>query len=204
MVQEKTRSDAPTLMQSVIVELTFGVVGIVVILATGRSLAEVLASPEPLPLAVVVGLGIGVLLGGMFGFAVTRPMFADRVRPFLQRFTSAAPTPPTFAIIGLAAALGEEALFRAAIQPVTGIVVASLLFMLAHSLIADFRHPTPGKVAYAVLAFGMGLLLGLLYDRLGIAASIATHFAFDTVALILISPLLPTRMPIGGSLGQPR
>jgi membrane protease YdiL (CAAX protease family) len=71
-------------------------------------------------------------------------------------------------------------------------VVASVLFMLAHSLIADFRHPTAGKAAYAVLALAMGLLLGVLYDRLGIVASMGTHFALDTAALTLIRPLLPS------------
>ena len=50
--------------------------------------------------------------------------------------------------------------------------------MLAHSLIADFRHPTLGKAAYALLALAMAFLLGLLYDRFGIAASMAPHFAF--------------------------
>lgn len=138
------------------------------------------------------GILIGACLGSIFGLGVTRPPIADRVRPFLQRFTSAAPTPLNFAVIGLAAALGEETLFRAAIQPAAGIVVSSLLFMLAHSLIADFRHPTIGKAGYAVLAFTMGLLLGVMYDRLGIAASMGTHFAFDTAALLVIRPLLPT------------
>ena len=194
-------SDAPTLMQSVTVELGFGVIGVIVVLVTGRSLGEAFASPEPPLMAVAVGLLVGALLGAMFGFGVTRPAFAERVRPFLARFTSAPPTPLTFALLGLAAAIGEETLFRAAIQPVAGIIVASVLFMLAHSLIADFRHPTPGKAAYALLAFAMGVVLGLLYDRFGIAASIAAHFAFDTVALILIAPLLPTRLPASSTTG---
>ena len=73
-----------------------------------------------------------------------------------------------------------------------GIVVASLLFCLAHSVIADFRHPTPGKFGYAALAFGMGMVLGLLYERFGIAASMAAHAAFDMAALLIIRPLLPT------------
>jgi membrane protease YdiL (CAAX protease family) len=71
--------------------------------------------------------------------------------------------------------------------------VASLLFMIAHAAIADFRHPSPGKLLYAVLALGMGVFLGLEYQRLGIAASMATHFAFDTTSLIFVRPLLPTR-----------
>ncbi len=62
--------------------------------------------------------------------------------------------------------------------------------MLAHAVIADFRHPTPGKLGYAALAFAMGLVLGLLYERLGIAASMGAHFAFDATALLLARPIL--------------
>jgi hypothetical protein len=197
--QAKVGSDTPTLPQSVIVELAFGVVGIVVILGTGHAIADAFSTPVTPLFAGASRIVVGGALGGLFGLGVTRPMFADRVRPFLVRFTSARPTVLNFALLGLAAALGEETLFRAAIQPVAGIAVASVLFMLAHSLIADLRHPTPGKVAYALLALCMGLVLGLLYDRLGIAASMAAHFAFDTVALILIRPLLPIRQPLRGS-----
>jgi uncharacterized protein len=191
----QSNSDAPTLAQSAIVELSFGVIGLAVVFVTGRSFVEAFRVAINPAAAVVVGIVIGAILGGTFGFAVTRPMFADRVRPFLQRFTSAAPTPLNFAVIGLAAALGEETLFRVAIQPVAGILVAAVLFTLAHSFIADFRHPTPGKAAYAALALGMGLLLGALYDQLGIAASMGAHFAFDTATLILIRPLLPRLEP---------
>ena len=198
--QAKVGSDAPTLPQSVIVELAFGVVGIVVIFVTGRSFVDAFATPVTPLLAAAVGIVVGAGLGGLFGFGATRPMFADRVRPFLSRFTSARPTALNFGLIGLAAALGEETLFRAAIQPVAGIVVASILFMLAHSIIADFRHPSAGKFAYAALAFGMGLVLGVAYDRFGIAASMGIHFAFDAVTLVLIRPLLPIREPLRGAL----
>jgi CAAX protease family protein len=188
------------LAQSVVVELVLGLIGIGLIILTGRSLAEAFTLPAHPILALLGGLAVGAFLGGAFGFGVTRPEVASRVRPFLTRFTSARPTALNFALIGLAAALGEETLFRAAIQPVAGIVVASLLFTLAHSLIADFRHPTPGKLAYAALAFGMGILLGVLYDQLGIAASMGAHFAFDTTALLLIRPLLPARVPVSAAV----
>ena len=185
--------DAPTLAQSAVVELILGAVGLAFILVVGRNLGDAFAAPaEPLA-AAGVGLIAGVVLGGAFGIAVTRPYFAERVQPFLTRFTSARPTALNFALIGLAAALGEETLFRAAIQVSLGIVIASFLFTLAHAVIADFSHPTPAKLAYAALAFGMGIFLGLEFEHLGIAASMATHFAFDTTALFLIRPLLPAR-----------
>lgn len=187
-----TVSEAPTLPQSIIVELGLGIIGVILVLVTGHSFVDAYRVTVAPLAAVGVGVAIGAVLGGLFGFGVTRRTFADRVRPFLRQFTSAAPTPVNFAILGLAAAVGEETLFRAAIQPVAGIIVAAILFTLAHSLIADFRQPTPGKVAYALLAFSMGLVLSVLYDQVGIAASMGAHFAFDTVALLLIRPSLPS------------
>jgi hypothetical protein len=47
--------------------------------------------------------------------------------------------------------------------------------------------PRPGR-----LAFGMGILLGLLYEHVGINASMAAHAAFDPAALLIIWPVLPT------------
>lgn len=191
--QSAPGADAPTILQSAVVELAFGIVGLVLIVVLGRSISDSFGAPADRLVAVPAGLVLGLVLGGAFGLGVTRPAFADRVRPFLARFTSSKPSIVNFAIVGLAAALGEETLFRAAIQPSAGIVVASLLFTLAHAAIADFRHPTPGKIAYAALAFAMGLVLGFEYEHFGIAASMATHFAFDTTALAIVRPLLPVR-----------
>lgn len=119
---------------------------------------------------------------------MTRPPLSSRASPFLARFTSSDLTRAAIACLAVAAALGEETLFRAAIQPLAGIVIASALFTLAHALIADFRHPTSAKEVNAVLAFGMGLLPGVLYERLGIAASMAAHAAFDAAALWFVRP----------------
>jgi membrane protease YdiL (CAAX protease family) len=185
--------EAPSVGQAAIVEMAFGAVGIVLIVVLGRSIADSFGAPVHRWIAAPIGLGLGVLLGGAFGLGVTRPVLAERIRPFLARFTSSKPTALNFAVIGLAAAIGEETLFRAAIQPSAGILIAATLFTVAHAAIADFRHPTPGKLAYALLAFAMGIVLGLEYEHLGIAASMATHFGFDTTALLAVRPLLSVR-----------
>ena len=190
---KQSSADAPTLAQSAVVELVLGAIGLIFVVVVGRNLGDAYSAPVDRLPAAGLGLAIGLVLGVAFGVGVTRPFFAERVRPFLARFTSARPTVLNFAIIGLAAAIGEETLFRAALQPSVGIWIAALLFTVVHAAIADYRHPTLGKLAYAALAFGMGVLLGIEYDHLGIAASMATHFAFDTTALTLIRPLLPTR-----------
>jgi membrane protease YdiL (CAAX protease family) len=89
------------------------------------------------------------------------------------------------ALIAIVAGLGEEMLFRGAIQPVlgnwlgpvTGLVCASLVFGLAHAI-------TP---TYAVLTALIGGYLGWLYlqsDNLLIPAT--AHALYDFVAIVYL------------------
>jgi membrane protease YdiL (CAAX protease family) len=91
--------------------------------------------------------------------------------------------------ISVAAGLGEELLFRGFLQSAAasawgaphggwvGLLLASVAFGLCHSLCA----------AYAVLATLMGLVLGGLYLATAhLAAPIATHTAYDFLALLYL------------------
>ncbi len=88
-------------------------------------------------------------------------------------------------LISLLAGVGEEALFRGVIQmgladrlnPLTGLVVASALFGVAHLVTRT----------YAVLAGLIGLYLGALLLLSGnLLVPIIVHALYDTVALIYL------------------
>jgi membrane protease YdiL (CAAX protease family) len=64
-------------------------------------------------------------------------------------------------VLALASGLGEEAFFRGALQPRVGLVLASLLFGIAHLVPRRELVPWAG---FAVLA---GVLLGALFDYTG-------------------------------------
>lgn len=90
--------------------------------------------------------------------------------------------PLAVSAVALMAGIGEELLFRGMIQaglegltgPVTALVIASLLFGLAHAL-------TP---AYFFLTFVMGIYLGGLYQATGnLLVPIMVHFLYDWAAL---------------------
>jgi len=92
---------------------------------------------------------------------------------------------PRLVLLAVAAGLGEELLFRAAIQgglsqylnPWVALVLASLLFGLAHYL----------SLTYFLFATGFGLLLGLGYLLTGSFLLVATwHAAYDALALCLL------------------
>ncbi len=86
-------------------------------------------------------------------------------------------TLPELALIALLAGLGEELLFRGALQPVLGLTLTSLLFAFAHCI-------TP---TYAMLTGLMGLYLGWLAEASGtLWGPIVTHALYDFVAFLVV------------------
>lgn len=92
--------------------------------------------------------------------------------------------------MALFAGLGEEVLFRGAIQQIIGLWWSSLVFVLLHSGTYQFRALTWRKAVIAVLIFGISLLLGYIFVNLGLLAAVAAHTIFDVVALFALQRLL--------------
>lgn len=84
---------------------------------------------------------------------------------------------PALVLIGIAAGIGEEWFFRGVLQPVVGLVAASLLFGLAH--VGSFR-----MLPFGLWATAMGFVLGgLAIATGGLIAPIVAHAVYDIVAL---------------------
>jgi membrane protease YdiL (CAAX protease family) len=138
---------------------------------------------------IVVGLAAAVPLLGVF--AILRRWPWEPLRS-LRRDVRAVvnetlgPCHPTdLAMIAVAAGLGEEILFRGLIQGgLAGwigaggaLAVASVAFGMAHAV-----SPT-----YVVVATGLGLYLGVLFEATGgLVAPVVAHATYDLVALLVI------------------
>lgn len=81
------------------------------------------------------------------------------------------------AAVALLSGLAEEALLRALVQPVVGLVPAAVLFSLLH-VVPDRR-----LWAWPALAMVLGLALGGLYEVAGYPAAAAAHAALNWLAL---------------------
>ena len=79
-------------------------------------------------------------------------------------------------VLALASGLAEEAFFRGALQPRVGLVIASLLFGLAHLVPRRELAPWAGFAALA------GVLLGALFDYTG-------NLLAPTLAHVLVNGL---------------
>lgn len=78
----------------------------------------------------------------------------------------------------LCAGIGEEILFRGAIQPHLGIWWTSVLFIFLHGYLNPFNWPI---TMYGLFMILISAGLGYLFEIYGIFAAMIAHFMFDLV-----------------------
>ena len=89
-------------------------------------------------------------------------------------------SPAGVLLIGVAAGVGEEWLFRGIVQPVAGLAASSVLFGAAH--VGSAR-----MIPFGVWATGMGLVMGALAIATnGLIAPMVAHGVYDILALAYI------------------
>ncbi|GEM_PF-367278 len=159
---------------------------------TRRSLAEGLRRLGIVPLKwnqILAGVGIGATLGvavvvlEMLLARIGIVTDADVERLSEQLLGPLVKTPFGILTLGLAAALGEEPLFRGALQPRFGVLVTTVLFALLHS--------TYGLSLATAIVFGVGLVLALVRLRANTSTCMLVHATYNiTLGVIAASGLL--------------
>lgn len=130
-------------------------------------------------------VGLVILLEALdFGVAVgwqaLAPASYEQVGRISQRLFGGFMSPWGALALGVAAGLGEETLFRGALQPRFGLLLTSLLFAII--------HVQYGLFSPAILViFIIGLTLGWLRNRWGLLACIAAHALYNVLNLLLSS-----------------
>ncbi len=95
--------------------------------------------------------------------------------------------------ISIAAAVGEEMLFRAALQPLLGVWIVSLLFLLTHVPVYRFRKLDGATIAQAASVFAGSVVLGFVFEYVGLLAAMLVHAWIDIVGLLIVRHAIQTR-----------
>ncbi len=95
--------------------------------------------------------------------------------------------------ISIAAAIGEEMLFRAALQPLLGVWIVSLLFLLTHVPVYRFRKLDGATLAQAASVFVGSVVLGYVFQYVGLLAAMLVHAWIDIVGLMIVRHTMQTR-----------
>jgi hypothetical protein len=109
---------------------------------------------------VAAGLLGALVLIGVSRFWTERSRAGQQLAAELGRLVGRL-SPGRAWLLALASGLGEEALFRGALQPQIGLVAATLVFGAVHYV------PRPGLRAWALFALAAGLGFGLLFELCG-------------------------------------
>lgn len=86
--------------------------------------------------------------------------------------------------LSLFAGAGEEVLFRGAIQPLLGIWWTSALFIGLHGY---FRFQKPGHWLFGGMMFGLSMVLGYLFQYIGLVAAMTAHAVYDLIMLQMMT-----------------
>lgn len=131
-------------------------------------------------LAIAIGAWLGLLLMDQMVSLVWRTIspaqfqdFGNLTDALFGSFISI----PGALTIGLAAGIGEEILFRGALQPRLGILLTSLLFMIVH---AQY-----GLTPALFQIFIVGIVLGLIRKYENTTTTIVIHALFNASSVLL-------------------
>lgn len=151
---------------------------------TPREATARLGIKRPSLVAVAIGIGavIPAFILSFIGSALTvvfQPDVFDSLTEATEDLTSGVQNPIGALVLGASSGIGEELLFRGAIQPRFGIVITSALWALLH---------TQYQFSFVVLGlFGIGILFGLIRNRFGTTAVVISHAVYNISVVLLQS-----------------
>jgi membrane protease YdiL (CAAX protease family) len=139
---------------------------------------------KPIWLQILVGIVFGIVTA-MAGWQIvelpmmtkTKTFFTGLIKPLKLDNNQ-------IVFISICAGVGEELFFRGAIQPMLGIWMTSILFVLLHGYLNPFNLPLTYYGIYMVLVIGV---IGLMTEHLGILTAMIAHTLIDVILLKKLS-----------------
>ena len=133
-----------------------------------------------LPLQLLIGASFGLFLGVMAWWLISQPYFYQTREFFINIIGPWKLSWMEIVFVSCCAGIGEEILFRGAIQPWLGIWWTSLLFVVLHGYISPFNIPLSAYGFFMVLVI---VLIGWAAIELGLIVAITAHTIIDVVLL---------------------
>jgi membrane protease YdiL (CAAX protease family) len=156
-----------------------GVIGVIALVGLSLRTDGVSAALAPTGLglpAIILGLVAGGVCAGVFWALRSLPALADLEA--WQRHMVRGWSLTDAAAVAVFSGLAEEALIRALLQPVIGLLPAALLFAVLH-LVPDRR-----LWLWPIAALVLGIVLGGIFEIGGYPAAAAAHITINAFAFL--------------------
>lgn len=134
-----------------------------------------------------VGYGVAATVA-CFAVAIAASLASERFDPGLgesldevvNQITLEVQNPLGAVILGASAGIGEEALFRGALQPRLGLVLPALVF-------ASLHGPQYGFNLALLGLFGVSLVLGIVRQQVNTTAAMIAHALFNAIQVLALT-----------------
>ena len=142
---------------------------------------EGISTPLFMALSPLIGLALGLVVVFMSRLAVHRFDWARRLHNDFRQILGKL-SYKEILVLALASSIGEELLFRGALQPMIGIWPQAVVFALLHI------GPGARFLPWTLSAFAVGLVFGWLFHATGdLGGPIVAHFAINFMNLHFIA-----------------
>lgn len=150
-------------------------------------IASMIMSLKPLWMQTVIGIAIGLVSGYAAYALIQRPFMAPVRDKYSAMFGEFDLGISEIWFISFCAGVGEELLFRGALQPLLGIPLTSVIFVAIHGYLnpANWRLSIYGIFMTCVIA-----LIGWSAQYFGLITAVFAHMIID---VILLGALIPKR-----------
>ena len=171
-----------TIMLLALVTLVvFGGVGALLIpYVRDMKFLEFMSGIEKYWLQLTIGIIFGIITAKAGWQIIELPKLADTKTFFTNLIKPLKLNSGQIIFISICAGVGEELLFRGAVQPMLGIWITSILFVLLHGYLNPFNLPLTLYGIYMVLVIGV---MGLMTEYFGILAAMIAHTLIDIILL---------------------
>ena len=127
---------------------------------------------------IVYGLQLGIVYGFLAYLFMKAPFF-EKVPVKINKLVRDIKLSVLDGLfLSLCAGIGEELLFRQGIQPFTGVILTSVLFVALHGYLNPFNLRFS---VYGLIVLPFIILISYGLDSFGIWFCIAAHFSYDAV-----------------------
>ena len=161
--------------------VVFGGVGALLIpYVRDMKFLEFMSGIEKYWLQLTIGIIFGIITAKAGWQIIELPKLADTKTFFINLIKPLKLNSGQIIFISICAGVGEELLFRGAVQPMLGIWITSILFVLLHGYLNPFNLPLTLYGIYMVLVIGV---MGLMTEYFGILAAMIAHTLIDIILL---------------------
>ena len=142
------------------------------------SIIEFMALDDFRIIPIVYGLQLGIVYGFLAYLFMKAPFF-EKVPVKINKLVRDMKLSVLDGLfLSLCAGIGEELLFRQGIQPFTGVILTSVLFVALHGYLNPFNLRFS---VYGLIVLPFIILISYGLDSFGIWFCIAAHFSYDAV-----------------------